>query len=361
MLNIVVSACLLGNICRYDAKTKTHEAVLALEEIEGVHLIPVCPEVLGGLSTPRSPSEVVKNATGQRHVMNREGTDVTKAFEYGSAQALALAQKAGARIAILKAKSPSCASGMLYDGTFSSTLTEGWGITAELFAQNGIKVVDETKASDLLYVLQEYEFKEKVKKRPSLTFKKAAGHFCTITKHKKEVARLCFKIGLIRQGITHDLSKYSPTEFLTGVRFYQGYRSPNAAERDFLGYTQAWLHHKGRNKHHFEYWLDLSDDPGMCLKPAPMPTRYALEMLCDRIAASKTYKKAAYCDRDPLAYYERGKNTIVMHPATRALLEKLLATLAEEGEPVFIKQAQELLYASKRQGVQFEGKPISKA
>ncbi len=358
MLNIVVSACLLGNNCRYDAKTKTNEAVLALRKIKGVRLIPVCPEVQGGLPTPRPPSEIVQNAEGQRHVVNREDIDVTAAFQRGSEHALETAQKAGAQLAILKAKSPSCASGVLYDGTFSGTLVEGWGTAAELFAQHKITVIDETKVPDLLCMLQAYEHQEKAKELPPITLKKIAGHFCTITKHKIEVARLCFKVGLVWQGIVHDLSKYSPTEFLTGARFYQGYRSPNAAEREFFGYTQAWLHHKGRNKHHFEYWLDLSDDPGMRLKPAPMPTRYVLEMLCDRIAASKTYKKEAYCDSDPLAYYERGKTVIVMHPKTRALLEKLLTTLAKEGEAACIKQAQELLETSKRHDVTFEGVPL---
>lgn len=180
------------------------------------------------------------------------------------------------------------------------------------------------------------------KKLPRITLRKALAHFCTITRHKKEVAKLCFKIGLIKQGIIHDLSKYSPTEFLIGARFYQGYRSPNAAEREFRGYTEAWLHHKGRNKHHFEYWLDLSDDPGMRLNPAPMPTRYVLEMLCDRIAASKTYKGKEYCDKDPLAYYERSKENVIMHSATRAMLEELLVTLADEGESAVIKKARTL-------------------
>ena len=83
-------------------------------------------------------------------------------------------------------------------------------------------------------------------------------HFKTITKHRMLVCRHCFQIGLYRQGLTHDLSKYSPEEFFTGVRYYQGTRSPNAAEREDLGYSKAWLHHKGRNKHHYEYWIDIS-------------------------------------------------------------------------------------------------------
>ena len=84
-------------------------------------------------------------------------------------------------------------------------------------------------------------------------------HFSTITRHRNLVRKHCFQIGLYWQGLTHDLSKYSPEEFWTGVRYYQGNRSPNAAERETVGYSRAWLHHKGRNKHHYEYWIDISN------------------------------------------------------------------------------------------------------
>ena len=87
---------------------------------------------------------------------------------------------------------------------------------------------------------------------------KAWRHFKTITGHKILVMKNCFRVGLFRQGLMHDLSKYSPVEFGTGVKYYQGDRSPNAAEREEKGYSEAWLHHKGRNKHHFEYWIDFS-------------------------------------------------------------------------------------------------------
>ena len=87
---------------------------------------------------------------------------------------------------------------------------------------------------------------------------KAWKHFKTITYHKYLVAKGCFRVGLYRQGLLHDLSKYSPAEFLVGARYYQGNRSPNNAEREAIGYSSAWLHHKGRNKHHYEYWIDYS-------------------------------------------------------------------------------------------------------
>ena len=85
-------------------------------------------------------------------------------------------------------------------------------------------------------------------------------HFKTITHHKKLVMEHCFKVGLYYQGITHDLSKFSPVEFLAGARYFQGNRSPNEAERAAKGYSSAWLHHKGRNKHHLEYWIDYSPE-----------------------------------------------------------------------------------------------------
>ncbi len=159
------------------------------------------------------------------------------------------------------------------------------------------------------------------------------GHFCTITRHKLLVMEGCFKVGLIRQGLLHDLSKYSPTEFLTGVRYYQGNRSPNAVEREEKGYSLAWLHHKGHNKHHFEYWIDFSKAAGG-LTGAKMPLNYVVEMFMDRIAASKVYCGKNYTNSSALEYFEREKPMLgsAMHPDTQALLEKLLVMLSEKGE-----------------------------
>lgn len=158
-------------------------------------------------------------------------------------------------------------------------------------------------------------------------------HFKTITHHKYLVAKGCFRIGLYRQGLLHDMSKYSPAEFKVGVKYYQGTRSPNNAEREDRGYSSAWLHHKGRNKHHFEYWQDycLQGEKGL-LVPVPMPDRYIAEMIMDRIAASKVYKGADYTDAAPLEYYRMGREHPSIHPDTQAVLERLLTMLAEEGE-----------------------------
>lgn len=160
----------------------------------------------------------------------------------------------------------------------------------------------------------------------------AAGHFCTITKHKLMVMGNCFRVGLYRQGLLHDLSKYSWEEFKTGVKYYQGTRSPNAAEKDDIGYSAAWLHHKGRNKHHFEYWIDFAPDKSKGLVGNKMPLKYVIEMVMDRIAASKVYKGKDYTNASPWEYYAKGKDYIVIHPETRVLLEKLLLMLRKKGE-----------------------------
>ena len=159
------------------------------------------------------------------------------------------------------------------------------------------------------------------------------GHLSTILHHKNLVRHYCFKAGLYKQGIMHDWSKYNPIEFFAGVKYYQGgKRSPNFAEKEDKKYSSAWLHHKGRNRHHYEYWIDLSSDYSKGLQGMPMAPRYVVEMFCDRMAASRNYNLENYNDRLPLEYYERGKSHYTMHPETAELLERLLHMLAEEGE-----------------------------
>ena len=87
-------------------------------------------------------------------------------------------------------------------------------------------------------------------------FENLKGHLFTIIRHRHKVMEHCFKAGIIRRGLVHDLSKFSPTEFIPGVLYFQGERSPNEKEREVTGYSKAWMHHKGRNRHHFEYWTD---------------------------------------------------------------------------------------------------------
>ena len=159
-----------------------------------------------------------------------------------------------------------------------------------------------------------------------------AEHLKTINHHKKLVMELCFKVGLYRQGLLHDLSKYHPVEFLVGAKYYQGNRSPNAAEREQKGYSTAWLHHKGRNKHHLEYWIDYGLEGDHAMTGMKMPVRYVVEMFCDRVAASKKYRGAAYTDADAYEYYEHSKDHYLIHPETARLLVFLLKMLRDNGE-----------------------------
>ena len=156
-------------------------------------------------------------------------------------------------------------------------------------------------------------------------------HFKTITHHKWLVMWGCFRVGLYWQGLTHDLSKYSPTEFFNGAKYYQGNRSPNAAEREDKGYSEAWMHHKGRNRHHYEYWTDMNRQTRN-YESIPMPRKYLVEMVMDRRAACMTYQGKNYRDDSALAYFNRGLERDRMHPKTREELRYILTMLAEKGE-----------------------------
>lgn len=161
------------------------------------------------------------------------------------------------------------------------------------------------------------------------------GHLKTITKHHNLVMGYCLRAGLIRQGLMHDLSKLSPEEFLVGAKYYQGTRSPNNAEREATGMSLAWLHHKGRNKHHFEYWIDYAQDPttGRGLAGMQMPRRYVAEMIFDRVSASRVYQGDKYTDRHPLEYYLKSKDRCwFIHDTTKRQMEFLLTMWAEKGE-----------------------------
>ncbi|MBP3437605.1 MAG: catalase [Clostridia bacterium] len=156
-------------------------------------------------------------------------------------------------------------------------------------------------------------------------------HFFTITRHRHRVIAHCFKAGIGFQGLFHDLSKYSPYEFFRGAKYYLGTRSPNEKERQENGYSLAWMHHKGRNRHHFEYWVDI-DPETKVYTPVKMPLRFVLEMFCDRVAASKIYQGKNYSDAHPLEYFQRGKINRSIHKETSDFLESLLRTLKEKGE-----------------------------
>ena len=144
-MNILISACLLGAPCRYDGTGKLEPALERLRA-QGHTLVPVCPEVLGGLPTPRPPAE--RQPDGR--VVTREGGDVTAQYCRGAEEALRLADLLGCEAALLKERSPSCGSGTVYDGTFTGTLTAGDGVTAALLRAHGIPVYGESRIEELL-------------------------------------------------------------------------------------------------------------------------------------------------------------------------------------------------------------------
>ncbi len=175
---------------------------------------------------------------------------------------------------------------------------------------------------------------------------KAWRHFCTITKHRWLVRQGCFRVGLYWQGLTHDLSKYSYTEFSVGAKYYQGTRSPNAAEREIRGYSEAWMHHKGRNRHHYEYWSDMSPVTKV-YEPVPMPRKYLVEMVMDRRAACKVYEGERYTDGSALAYFEKSRERVLMNEKTRRELGYLLTMLKEQGEKTTFRYMRESVLKGK--------------
>lgn len=162
--------------------------------------------------------------------------------------------------------------------------------------------------------------------------KKFFGHLKTVINHKRLVMYHAVRIGIPFRGLMHDLSKFSPVEFFAGVKYFSdGKKSPNELERNIHGYSSAWMHHKGRNKHHFEYWTDYSPETKK-FGPVKMPLNHVKEMFCDRVAASKIYQGEKYLNTHPLDYFLLGKERRVIHQETSDLLEKLLIMLAEDGE-----------------------------
>ena len=162
------------------------------------------------------------------------------------------------------------------------------------------------------------------------------GHFRTITKHRHKVIKHCFKAGIGWQGLRHDLSKYSPTEFFNGVKYYDGTRSPNELERLDRGYSKAWLHHKGRNKHHFEYWNDYNPKIRK-YAPVKMPLNYVIEMFCDNVGAGHVYNKEKWEPYMMLEYNKTQDPKRIMNKDSLNLYNFLCDKINELGEVQFVK------------------------
>lgn len=160
-------------------------------------------------------------------------------------------------------------------------------------------------------------------------------HLKLITKHKWVVFKLCCRIGLVWRGLVHDLSKYSPTEFLEGARYYTGNNSPVLEARKKKGYSEAWLHHKGRNKHHEEYWIDENAPVQLPL----IPYEYAAEMLCDKIAAGIIYKGKDWTKEYELEYWNKEKEYKKVNLKIKKFFTEIFTQVAEVGvNQVFNKE-----------------------
>lgn len=152
-------------------------------------------------------------------------------------------------------------------------------------------------------------------------------HFITITKHKWVVFKLCCKAGIVWRGLVHDLSKYSPTEFIESVRYYQGFRSPITKCKEVNGYSKAWLHHKGRNKHHIEYWYDY--DP--IVKEIVMPYTYFAELICDNLAAGMIYNGKNWTKETQINYWRKANAKLIISPKIKKAIEFTFEEVAEKG------------------------------
>lgn len=150
-------------------------------------------------------------------------------------------------------------------------------------------------------------------------------HLRKIQTHRKWVRHYCFGIGLYRQGLLHDLSKYSPTEFWESVKFYQGTSSPIDAAKKAMGYSMAWFHHRGRNYHHYEMWQDDFDHGG---KPLLMPYKYFAEMVCDYLAAGRAYQGKNFSFKSELEWWEKKREYCAMPENQVAMLDHIFTSLA---------------------------------
>ena len=160
-----------------------------------------------------------------------------------------------------------------------------------------------------------------------MNLKNAIKHFKLITYHKWIVFKLCCRVGLPWRGLVHDLSKYSITEFKEGVKYYVGDHSPITEEKKERGYSLAWLHHKGRNKHHTEYWVDH-----MAPNPTPIiPYKYAVEMICDKLAAGISYQGKNWTKEYQLSYWERERTRLEMNPKVEEFITETFMEVAEKG------------------------------
>ena len=168
-------------------------------------------------------------------------------------------------------------------------------------------------------------------------------HFKKICIHKYWVGYYCFKAGIPIQGILHDLSKFSPTEFWESVKYYQGTYSPIDACKKKKGYSNAWFHHRGRNKHHWEYWCDNFEKG---TQPVEMPYRYAVEMFCDFMGAGRAYNGKSFSYKKELDWWNEKKKVAVIAPKTMGFIDRAMRECARLNQNEFLnKKDFEFFYA----------------
>lgn len=160
----------------------------------------------------------------------------------------------------------------------------------------------------------------------------ALKHFKTICRHKIVVFRECKACGIVWRGLVHDLSKFSPIEFLPSARYFQGTRSPIEKEKEEIGYSAAWLHHKGFNPHHWEYWTDFGENGEVIANK--IPSKYVIEMVCDWIGAGIVYSEN-WNQSEPLNYYNKVRAGRHFHPETEKLIVRLLEIIRDNGLEAF--------------------------
>lgn len=161
-------------------------------------------------------------------------------------------------------------------------------------------------------------------------------HFKTVCKHKAVVFRECKACGIMWRGIVHDLSKFSRTEFSASAKHFQGNKSPIEAEKESDGYSVAWLHHKGHNKHHWEWWTDFDKDGNVIANK--IPSENVIEMVCDWIGAGMVYSGEKWSEAEPLNYFNKVRAGRHFHPETEKLIVDLLEIIKWGGLEEFHKQ-----------------------
>ena len=152
-------------------------------------------------------------------------------------------------------------------------------------------------------------------------------HIKLVLKHKHVVFKLCCKVGILWRGFMHDWSKFSPEEFLESIKYYDGHKSPIKVCKQINGYSKAWLHHKGRNKHHPDYWIDYS----LPEKTVVMPYKYAAEMICDKLAAGIVYSGKDWKNNTQINYYMKERETSLIHPKIDKFMIEIFTQVSENG------------------------------